>query len=530
MLNRFLASLDVSRKFLLVLSVQALLLIAVAALGWISLQRYQGATSGLAGNVAKSKLIGRALNDSNVLRIVHISMIAAAHNEPYLAKRAPRMKEYEDRVRAILAEMSTQAWIEEERLLAVEGAALMKKYMDGFQEILAAARNREGSAVPELMEGNVEIQRDARVRLEKLQEAVLKESDGMVQASGALGRNSRGLILGIALGGLLAAMGFVRMVANQVTVGVRDLERTMGALHEGDLTVQSRVAGRDELNRISTNLNQAMERLRDNLGAMALIAERNASSATELSATSSQINAATEEISHGAEEQRQVVRQSITSLEAMAGSVRQALEAAEAAEQLAQASRSASQDGLREADASTRAMAAIKESAGKVGRITSVIAEIARRTNLLSLNAAIEAARAGVQGRGFAVVAEEVRKLAERSSKAAGEIFELIGESDRRVEAGTQAVAAMAASLGTLEANVRRSAEQVAAIARALEHQSRTGDQVVQGMGATMRVTERNASATTQLASSVEETSRTIANLARLAGDLRQRIYTFKLA
>jgi methyl-accepting chemotaxis protein len=315
-----------------------------------------------------------------------------------------------------------------------------------------------------------------------------------------------------------------------MTHGVRDLERAMDALHAGDLTVQSRVEGRDELSHISANLNQAMERLRDNLGAMALIAERNASSATELSATSSQINAATDEISRGAEEQRRVVRESTAALEAMSASVREALQGAGAAERLAQESLAATQEGLREADASTRAMAAIRESAGQVGRITSVIAEIARRTNLLSLNAAIEAARAGAQGRGFAVVAEEIRKLAERSAKAAGEIFELIGESDRRVELGTQAVAAVAAGLGSIEANVRRSAEQVHAIALALEDQARTGDGVVQGMSATMKVTERNASATTQLASSVEETARTVADLAQLAGDLRQRIYRFKLA
>ena len=530
MLNRFLARLDVSHKFLLVLSVQALLLVGLAALGWTSLLRLQGATAGLAGNVVKSKLIGRALNDSNVLRTVHISMIAAAHNDAYLAKRAPRMQEYEGRVRAILAELPAQPWNGAERPLAVEGAALMQKYMEGFAAVLASAKGREEDAVPELMEANVQVQREARERLEKLQGEVLKASEAEVAASGALGRHSRAWILGIALGGLLAAMAFVRLVARQMTHGVRDLQRTMDALHQGDLTARSCVEGRDELNHISTNLNQAMDRLRENLGAMALIAERNASSATELSATSSQINAATDEISRGAEEQRRVVQQSTSALEGMAGSIREALQGAEAAERLAQESLAASQEGLREAEASTQAMAAIRESAGKVGRITTVIAEIARRTNLLSLNAAIEAARAGVHGRGFAVVAEEIRKLAERSGKAAGEIIELIGESDRRVELGTQAVAAVANGLGTIEANIRRSADQVHAIAQALERQARTGDEVVAGMGTTMKVTERNASATTELASSVEETARTIADLAQLAGDLRQRIYRFKLA
>jgi methyl-accepting chemotaxis protein len=164
--------------------------------------------------------------------------------------------------------------------------------------------------------------------------------------------------------------------------------------------------------------------------------------------------------------------------------VQEALHSAASAERLAQDSLDASQAGLLSTGESTQAMAAIRESAQRVSRVTTVIAEIARQTNLLSLNAAIEAAKAGQQGRGFAVVAEEIRKLAERSGLAAKEIFGLIQESD----------------------------------------------QVVQAMAATSQFTERNASATTQLASSLTETARTIGELARLAGGLRQRVQRFKVA
>jgi methyl-accepting chemotaxis protein len=380
------------------------------------------------------------------------------------------------------------------------------------------------------MEGNVGIQRQAREALETLQESVLKTADGGVLQSARLGRRHQAWILGIALAGLLLGMGFVRLVARQVGGGVKDLERSMAALHHGDLTVQSRVEGADELNHISRSLNLAISQLRDDLQAMAGIAEQNASSATQLAATGEQINGATAEISRGADQQREAVERSTVAMDAMARSVREAMQSAGSAEQLAKDSLDASRDGLKSAGESTQAMAAIRESAQKVSRVTIVIGEIARQTNLLSLNAAIEAAKAGRQGKGFAVVAEEIRKLAERSGNAAKEIFGLIQESDLRVELGGKAVAAVAASLASIEKDVRRNAEQVHAIAQALEAQAHNGDQVVAAMAATRQSTERNVSATSELAASVLETARTIEELARLAVGLRQRIQRFKVA
>ena len=530
MLNHLLASLSVSRKFILVLSVQSLLLILITALGWLGIRGSQAATSRLNQDVVKSRMIGRALNDSNVLRTVHISMLAAARNGAYLSGRVTRMKEYEVRVQEILEQFPALPWNKEERPLAMKGMASMKAYMDGFAALLDTAKARPDSAVPELMEGNVKIQREAREALEQLQAEVLKASGLLVLDSAGEGHRRQAWILGIALAGLLAGIGFVRLVSRQVTGGVKDLERTMSALHHGDLTVRSRVEGRDELNHISQSLNLAMVQLRDDLQAMAQIAEQNASSATELAATGDQINGATEEISKGADQQRLAVEQSTAAMGQMARAMVAARDNAATAERLAQASLLASGEGLRGAGESTQAMAAIRESAQKVSRITTVIAELAQQTNLLSLNAAIEAAKAGQQGRGFAVVAEEIRKLAERSGSAAKEIFSLIQESDQRVLHGSEAVAAVARSLESIAQDVRHNVEQVQSIVQALEVQSRTSAEVVQAMDATLTFTERNASATTQLASSVTETARTIEELARLAGDLHGRINRFRLA
>jgi len=359
---------------------------------------------------------------------------------------------------------------------------------------------------------------------------VLDASDAAGKEGARQGAKGKAWMLGVAVSGLLAGIGFVQLVARQVTEGVQDLERTMSALHHGDLTTPSRVQGRDELSHIGRSLNLAMDQLRDDLQAMSRIAEQNASSAMELSATEDQINTTTGEISRSADLQRTAVHQSTAALGEMASAIQEARRSADLAEKLSQGSLEASKAGLRSAGESTQAMGAIRESAERVSRVTTVIAEIARQTNLLSLNAAIEAAKAGQYGKGFAVVAEEIRKLAERSGGAAKEIFTLIQESNERVDAGGKAVLAVAGSLESIEHDVRQNAAQIRTIVANMEAQTRTGEAVARAMDATLVHTERNASATTQLAGSVAETLATIDELARLAGDLRMRIQRFKVA
>ena len=175
-------------------------------------------------------------------------------------------------------------------------------------------------------------------------------------------------------------------------------------------------------------------------------------------------------------------------------------------------------------------MAAIEESSAKVGRITTVIADIARQTNLLSLNAAIEAAKAGAQGKGFSVVAEEIRKLAERSGQAAKEINALIQESTERVQVGAASVGSVSRALTALEQAIQGSATRIETIIQATDVQARSAEQAEQAIGTTTQLSERSASATTELASSLDETTRTVEDLAQAANHLRDLGSRFTLA
>jgi methyl-accepting chemotaxis protein len=341
------------------------------------------------------------------------------------------------------------------------------------------------------------------------------------------------ILLAVLVGLTFLGLGvFVPLLVRSIRKPLQAIEHLIVDMGqgEGDLSRTLAYEGKDELGAICAGVNLFVQKLRNIISQVASTAEQVASATHELSATAEQLSSTTRDLSKSAERQRVVMTQSSVALEQMSASISQVRSAAEAAEEIASGSLAMSSQGKVAAQESTQAMAGIEESSGKVNRITVVIADIARQTNLLSLNAAIEAAKAGAQGKGFAVVAEEIRKLAERSGSAAKEISALIQESGDRVKMGAGAVGSVGLSLASIEGGIRDNTDRVRSIALAMDEQAKASQEVVSAVSTTAHLTEQNASATTELASTIQEVARTIEELARMANELRTQTSHFKLA
>ncbi len=216
-------------------------------------------------------------------------------------------------------------------------------------------------------------------------------------------------------------------------------------------------------------------------------------SAGNVSSGAQAISASSEEMSQGASEQAASAEEASSSIEQMTANIRQNADNAMQTEKIAVQAAVDAQEGGQAVIATVSAMKAIAE------KIT-VIEEIARQTNLLALNAAIEAARAGEQGKGFAVVAAEVRKLAEHSQFAAGEINDL---SHNSVDVAEKA----GALLQSLVPNIQKTAELVQEISAASREQDAGANQINQSIQQLDMVIQQNASASEEMASTAEELS-----------------------
>jgi methyl-accepting chemotaxis protein len=255
-------------------------------------------------------------------------------------------------------------------------------------------------------------------------------------------------------------------------------------LSQGDLRVTAQP--RSDEDRLMQSLATMIERL-------GTIVTGIQEAAGQVTAGSSEMSASSGSLSQGASEQAASVEEISSTMEEITSTIQQSTDNALQTEQIALRSAAEAKES-GEAVAST--VAAMREIAGKI----SIIEEIARQTDLLALNAAIEAARAGEQGRGFAVVASEVRKLAERSQTAAGEISDLsVSSLDVAEKAGQL--------LKKLVPNIQKTADLVQEISAASKEQSTGVGQINKAVQQFDQVVQLNASASEQLASTAEELS-----------------------
>lgn len=528
-MHHWLSRLTLGKKFGLIILLPAVLIASMASLSFYCIDRIQKGQEESLVVSRKYEVLARFVNDCNILRTVHISMIAAAHDEAYLKKRAERLREYEQRLEASIADLEKQPWSQEGRVPVEEAIAYQKKYLKGFPEVLAKAKAGKLDADPALMEANVGDARKSREAVDRSLKRQITKTDQINSDTAAFGDRTQAAIVVFAVVSVALGLLVAWIILRHIQGEIKKVSVAMHGLSVGNLTQRAELTSKDEIGAIGADLDAALDKLAGSIRSIKLISEQTASGTMELSATAEQLNATTLDLSRGADLQREAMGTSSSALEQVVASIREVVQRLESARQLAEESQRVTNAGLASAEETTLTMQAIRESSEKVGRITRVIREIANQTNLLSLNAAIEAAKAGQSGKGFAVVAEEIRKLAERSAGAASEIHTLISESTDRVNAGSETVEKVHRSLQAIEANTAERSKGVVAINLAVGEQAKASEEVNRSVSTTAGLTDQTASATTQLAASIHETKKTIDDLALTATQLQQLTQAFTI-
>jgi len=408
-------------------------------------------------------------------------------------------------------------------------AALENYYSVATTQLVPAADAGDDAGVSAVLTGDLQdavdavmddIQTEADANTQK---AASVNAAGQHAASNAIWTLWAALGIGVLLAGALAWVIVLRMLRT-----LRSVRAAVEALAQGDLTTAPTVADHDELGLMALSLSYALEHLRSVMGTVASSAGSVAAASEELSATSAQISAAAQETSAqsavvaGAAEEVSASVQTVA-----AGAEEMGAAIGEIARSTSEATRVAT-DAASAADEANATITQLGQSSREIGNVIKVITAIAEQTNLLALNATIEAARAGEAGKGFAVVAGEVKELAQQTAHATDDIA-------RRVQAIQHDSSGAVAAVGQISAVIAQICTYQTTIASAVEEQAATTAEMTRSVAETAGGSEQIAANITGVTAAAESTSQAlgqtasvVADLAFQAGQLREKVSTFR--
>ncbi|MEW6163890.1 MAG: methyl-accepting chemotaxis protein [Pseudomonadota bacterium] len=515
--------------------------------------------TGLSGIGASNATIAALYND-NLLAIERLNEIRNNQMQMHITLATARQEsdpfvivEHTDRIGGMIFRIENLLKEYEGRTLAADERELFDAFVKarlnfGRTGVMPMIDLLQGEKFPEADRLRKEVMEPAYARASAAIDALLKYQVDHARASYEAAESAAARVRMITIGSMVVGLALSILaglfITRAITGSVAELVKAATAFAAGDLTARAAVRGGCELGQVARTFNKMAEEFAAILSQVQEASTRVVDTSTGVADTARQVADASRgqaeaaaDATGSAERLNQAIGELVARSEQAAGAAEETSGLAVHGQEVVNQAVA----GIRAIAAtfgeSARLVDALGKSSDQIGEIVAVIKEIADQTNLLALNAAIEAARAGEQGRGFAVVADEVRKLAERTTGATTEISAMIAAiqsetsgavrnmeaGSRQVDAGLQLAEQAGDSLERINASIRAVAAAIRDTAAATHEQAATSREI------SGRV-DSIASMATENSSAVAGTTEAVHGLKQLAEALQELVSRFRLA
>jgi methyl-accepting chemotaxis protein len=522
-----------------------IILLAVSGYAWTGLRSGSEALQLVHKDAVTTRSIGGIVTDMYRIRM-ELSNAVIADEPPEMQSL---VKSADSRMTEIMRSWNQyldSGLLPEQKQAADTAAKDLDRLLDStFQPALVALRksDREAAKTIIMHDDSRTLSTKVRDQLEKLQQTHSKAGDAEYAAMADRAMLLTYVLIATCVAAAAILMWFSWLTSRAITRPVNDMRSALLEAHRSnDLTQRVAVNGRNEVADMGHAFNALMQSLQSTLNRVMTDAQEVSTAATQMAAASNQMTETSRAQSESAASTAAAVEEVTVSINQVADNTRETRSVSEQACELSTAgeksARAAAEQMLGTSHSvghSMRLIEQLSQRSNEISGIVKVIRDIAEQTNLLALNAAIEAARAGEQGRGFAVVADEVRKLAERTSSSTSEISAMIesiqGEVGRAVDnlksnneqvaQGKSLAEEVAATLARINEGARITMERINDISSAAAEQGTASNDIARNVEKIAQMTEETSAAITQASTTAQQ-------LEALASKLHAEVTQFK--